>query len=212
MTPFHSLTIEKITTHCLLLIATAIAILCMGTKGQMVGFWDGCVAYAIALGFCCGLIIKLLILTFEAFRLLQEIRSYPHIELQKLSARIINTDDIFIAQVGFLHPELVATQGLLSVLDAPHLQAVLLHEQAHYYYRDTFWFFWLGWLRSCTNWLPNTDIIHSELIALRELRADRWAANHVDSLLLAESLLQVARAPVKYLYLTLNPTYACYVN
>ncbi len=79
------------------------------------------------------------------------------------------------------------------MLDRDHLTAVLAHESAHSEYRDTFWFFWLGWARSLSAWLPNTEELWSELVFLRELRADNRAARRVDSLLLAESLLQVAR-------------------
>jgi hypothetical protein len=35
-------------------------------------------------------------------------------------------------------------------------------------------------------------------LLLREIRADRWAAQQVDPLLLAESLLWVVRAPVEH--------------
>ena len=85
---------------------------------------------------------------------------------------------------------------MLDALDRPHLDAVLAHEQAHVYYRDTFWFFWLGWIRSFTIWLPNTEAVWQELLLLRELRADRQATEQVDFLLLAESLLIVAQNPL----------------
>ncbi|MCX7596709.1 MAG: M56 family peptidase, partial [Fischerella sp.] len=64
-----------------------------------------------------------------------------------------------------------------------------------YHYRDTFWFFWLGWVRSCTVWLPNTEALWQELLILRELRADAHAALQVDPLLLAESLILVVSTP-----------------
>ena len=102
----------------------------------------------------------------------------------------------FAAQIGFWQPQLVITQGLLDQLSTAQIEAVLTHEQAHLHYRDTFWFFWLGWLRQLTAWLPNTERLWQELLLLREMRADRWAANRVDPLLLAESLLQMAQAPL----------------
>ena len=64
------------------------------------------------------------------------------------TARILETDFLYSAQIGFWQSELVVSQGLLKSLDSEHLNAVLAHEQAHVYYRDTFWFFWLGWLRT----------------------------------------------------------------
>ena len=84
---------------------------------------------------------------------------------------------------------------MLQSLDPAHLKVVLVHEQGHLHYRDTFWFFWLGWLRRLTSWLPQTESLWQELLILRELRADRWAAQHVDRLLLAEALLSVVSAP-----------------
>lgn len=53
----------------------------------------------------------------------------------------------------------------------------------------------MGWARFCTAWLPNTEVLWQELLTLRELRADVYAASKVDPLLLAESLLLVATTP-----------------
>jgi hypothetical protein len=107
------------------------------------------------------------------------------------NSRVLDNPILFSALIGFWQPELLVSQGLLNTLDSAHLQAVLKHEQGHYYYRDTFWFFWLGWVRSYTAWLPNTEALWQELLLLREMRADRWAAQQVDPLLLAEALLVV---------------------
>ena len=41
--------------------------------------------------------------------------------------------------------------------------------------------------------MPNTNIIWEELLLLREIRADQKATQNIDPLLLAESLLIVAR-------------------
>lgn len=90
----------------------------------------------------------------------------------------------------------MVSQGLMESLTDAQLQAVLVHEMGHYAYRDTFWFFWLGWLRRLTTWLPNTQALWEELLLLREIRADQWAAQQVDQLVLAESLVQVAKAPL----------------
>ena len=85
---------------------------------------------------------------------------------------------------------------MLDHLDSDHLAAVLAHEAGHGHYRDTFWFFWLGGLRRLTIWLPNTEALWQELLLLREIRADRWAARSVDTLVLAESLMSVITAPL----------------
>jgi Zn-dependent protease with chaperone function len=126
------------------------------------------------------------------------VREYPLWELKGTSARLLPTSIPFVARVGFWRSELVVSQGVLDALDADHLEAVLTHEQAHHYYRDTFWFFWLGWLRRLTFWLPQTEILWQELLLLREHRADCWAAQSVDTLLLAESLVQMVSAPTLY--------------
>lgn len=181
----------------LLLVATAVAILCMGPYGQMVWRWEGWLCYLLALGFLGFMGIVGWQLAAQAWQSLRQVRTYPHQEVLGTSSRLLETPLVFSAQIGLWQPELVVSQGLLDTLDREHLQAVLAHENAHLYYRDTFWFFGLGWLRQCSSWLPNTEALWQELLLLREIRADRWAAGQVDPLLLAESLLFVARAPLQ---------------
>ncbi len=180
----------------LLLLMTALAVLCMGPQGQMIGLHSDWFSYCLVLGcvgFAVGFCLKL---AAEGWQSVQQIRTYPQIELEGRLARLLDNPILFSAQIGFWQPELVVSQGLLQTLKPEHLEAVLTHEQAHYYYRDTFWFFWLGWLRRITFWLPNTEALWQELLILRELRADRWAVGRVDALLLAESLLIVVSAPM----------------
>ncbi len=180
----------------LLLVMTAIAILWMGPAGQMVLRWEGGLSYGLAIAF---LIISSLLglkLTWEGFCTLQTIRQNPMIDVHGNPARLLNLSTPYSARVGFWHPELVVSQGLLDMLDADHLEAVLVHEQAHATYHDTFWFFWLGWMRRATLWLPQTEALWQELLILRELRADLIAAQQVDPLVLAESLLMVVSAPL----------------
>jgi Zn-dependent protease with chaperone function len=175
----------------LLILMTALAIVCMGPQGKMVGLQAGWFSYLLALGFLGLAIFSVLKLAIEGWISLRQIRSYSQINLDGKLARILDKDFPFIAQIGFWQPELIVSQGLLNTLDKTHLDAVLAHEQAHYYYRDTFWFFLLGWLRRLTFWLPNTEVLWEELLILREIRADKWAASQVDNLVLAESLLFV---------------------
>lgn len=178
----------------LLLIVSAIAIVWMGPAGQMVRWWEGWGSYVLAIGFlsvAVGLGVQLAI---EAQRSLAQVRQMPEQEIQSTAVRLVENPTPFIAQVGFWNPELVMSQGLLATLDEEHLAVALMHESAHHYYRDTFWFFWLGWLRRLTCWLPNTEALWQELMILRELRADRWAGQRVDRLLLAEALLSVVSA------------------
>ncbi|MUL35583.1 M56 family metallopeptidase [Gloeocapsopsis dulcis] len=174
----------------LLLLMTAIAVLCMGPQGQMVGLRVGWLSY-ILVSLCLGVAAVLCIkLGWQGWQSIRRARQCPKIDLEGKDIRILDTEALFAAQIGFWQPELIVSQGLLQISPA-HLHSVLTHEQAHYYYRDTFWFFWLSWIRDCTAWLPNTDALWQELLVLRELRADHWAAQQGDPLLLAESLLMV---------------------
>jgi Zn-dependent protease with chaperone function len=165
----------------------------MGYKGTMLGWRASWLSYLLAIGFVTFAVILVIKLSYQAWQSQQKIRIYPCQIVEGKIARILETNFPYSAQIGFLNPELVISKGLLTILDREHLKAVLAHEQAHYNNRDTFWFFWLGWLRSLTSWLPNTESLWQELLLLRELRADRQAIQQVDSLLLAESLLLVAQ-------------------
>lgn len=181
----------------LLMLTTAIAVLYMGCHGQMLGVQAGSVGCLIA-----GVIIlsasgSLIKLAWQSYCSLRRLSQYPLQAIGNTTARVFDLDLPYSAQVGFWQSELIVSRGLLSVLDSEHLAAVIAHEQAHAKYKDTFWFFWLGWIRHFSFWLPNTEILWQELLLLRELRADRQAAEFVDFLLLAESLLAVAKAPLE---------------
>ncbi len=177
-----------------LLMTTALAILWMGHGGATFSFWDGDVTYGFAWGFLLFAAMEGLKLAWSGLKFLRKVQTYPCVDVQGTFCHRLDTASLFIAQVGFWNPQLLVSQGLLETLDQEHLEAVLSHERAHHYYRDTFWFFWLGWLRRATSWLPNTQLLWDELLALRELRADRWAAQQVDVLALAESLVLVVNA------------------
>ncbi|MGK7876434.1 MAG: M56 family metallopeptidase [Xenococcaceae cyanobacterium] len=177
----------------LLLLMTVLAVLYMGPQGQMLGLKASWFSYFLALGFIGWAGVFLLNLAHQGWLSRLQVRTYSQQLVAGKMARILDATFPYSAQIGFWQPELVISRGLLNTLDRAHLQAVLAHEQAHYQYCDTFWFFWLGWLRSFTAWLPNTEALWQELLLLRELRADRRAAEQVDALLLAESLLVVAQ-------------------
>jgi Zn-dependent protease with chaperone function len=177
----------------LLLIITAISVIWMGPQGEMLGQPTGQLGYGLAWGFCGWALILAGILILQAVRSLRQIRCYPTQEVNGITVRVLDQPILFCAQMGLWHPELVVTEGFLNTLTPEQQQAVLTHEQAHHYYRDTFWFFWLGWCRRLTPWFPQTETDWEELLLLRELRADRWAAQRVDPLLLAESLVLMVR-------------------
>ncbi|NEP02817.1 MAG: M56 family metallopeptidase [Symploca sp. SIO2E9] len=175
----------------LLLMMTAVAVLCMGPQGQMVGFYSGWLTYYLVLGCLAVAIFVGIKLAIEAWQSIEQIRTYPQLEFEGSKVRLLDHSIPFSAMIGFWQPELVVSKGLLQKLQPEHLQAVLSHEQAHHHYRDTFWFFWLGWVYRCSAWLPKTASLWEELLLLREIRADGWAAQKVDSLIIAESLLIV---------------------
>ena len=192
------------------LMTTAIAVALMGGEGQMVGLPAGHLGFLaamVALSVAAGLLVLRVV---AARRALAEVRSLPPIALQGYQGYRLDTAIPFAAQVGLWNPELVVSQGLIDALSPQHLNAVLVHEQAHAVHRDTFWFFGLGWLRQLTFWLPGTDALWQELLLRRELRADRWAVQHVDSLLLAEALLTVVHHQAEAQPLLRSPSYAAF--
>ncbi|AFZ03174.1 M56 family metallopeptidase [Calothrix sp. PCC 6303] len=179
----------------LLLFSNAIALLCMGSQDMMGTWHTGKFSYVFALCYLLTSILFGIYLAYKGWISVQSARNNPQIQLADQKIRLLTTGALFAGQIGFWQPELVISQGLIKSLSAEQLETVLAHEQGHHYYRDTFWFFWLGWVRKFTAWLPNTNILWQELVDLRELRADAYATSQVDPLLLAESLLLVASNP-----------------
>jgi Zn-dependent protease with chaperone function len=179
----------------LLIFMTAIALLSMGPQGKMGGLQTGWFSYVLALSSLAFFAILCMKLAWGGWQSVKSAYNCPLVPLANKQVRILDTGALFAGQIGFWQPELVLSQGLVQTLSQEQLETVLAHEQGHYHYRDTFWFFWLGWMRSCTAWLPNTEALWQELLILRELRADAHAALQVDPLLLAESLLLVISTP-----------------
>lgn len=177
----------------LLLFTSAIAIILMGPHGRMIWMVNDWLSYNLAIGFLGLAVFYWLKLAGSGWRMLQQVRTYPTTQLNGKSVRLLDLPTPYSAQIGFWEAELVITQVLLDSLGTKHLEAVLAHEQAHYHYRDTYCFFWLGWVRQITAWLPQTEAMWQELLVLRELRADRWAADRTDPLLVAEALLLVVQ-------------------
>ncbi|MBT9312390.1 M56 family metallopeptidase [Leptothoe kymatousa TAU-MAC 1615] len=181
----------------LLLLTTALSIIIMGPHGHVVvTHIEGWLSYGAAWGYLLITLGILGHLRWQAHISIQHIQQYPHTTVQGTPGRLLNDGKIFSAQIGLWSSELVVSQGLLDALDRDHLAAVIAHEKAHAYYHDTFWFFWLGWLKRISSWLPYTESLWQELLLLREIRADRWAIQSVEKLTLAESLLQVIGSPL----------------
>lgn len=179
----------------LLLLSSAIALVTMGTEGAMlgrpIGLWS-VASYAIACAYLCYAVAVLLYRTYTACRGLWSVQTLPQVDWQGEPAHVLAVDQPIAARVGLWNAKLVVSQGLLKSVGEPHLSAIRHHELAHLYFQDTFWFFWLGWLRQITQWLPQSDVLWQELLLLRELRADSWASRRTDPLVLAEALYLVA--------------------
>lgn len=177
----------------LFLLMAALAVISMGYDGMMFGLRASWLSYGVAIAFLVWSAGLGLYRLWQAIHSLQELRHYSQTLTRNQPTRILDTPFPYSAQIGLWNPQLVISQGLLDTLDEEHLEAVLAHENAHSYYRDTFWFFCLGWLRQITFWLPHTEELWQELLFIRELRADQKAAEKVDPLLLAEALMMVAQ-------------------
>ncbi|PSO47832.1 MAG: Zn-dependent protease with chaperone function [Cyanobacteria bacterium SW_9_44_58] len=177
----------------LLLMMTAMAVLGMGCQGKMLGLETGCISYGLTLLFLLGAIATLLRQFYLGARSRRQLPQYQTLTVAGYTAHLLPLSIPYTAQMGWRQSQLVISEGLLSILDTAHLEAVIAHEQAHVHYRDTFWFFWLGWLYRTTFWLPKSRHLWEELLLLRELRADWKASQTVDPILLAESLVTVAK-------------------
>lgn len=182
----------------LLLLMTATAVLGMGTQGQMLGLETGRISYGISSLFLLTLILVLCWQFYQQARSRYQLQSYATTSISGIPAKVLPTQLLYSAQIGGLQSQLVISEGLLATLDPSHLEAVIAHENAHLYYRDTFWFFWLGWIYRSTLWLPHSRQLWEELLCLRELRADWKATETVNPLLLAESLITVAKSATNY--------------
>lgn len=178
----------------LLLLSTTLAIVIMGLRGQMWGMPVGDWSYGVSLGFL-GLALGRLGLEFRSLRqtqhLMQTYAPLPPLLTDgvPLVGRLLPHDQLFAGQVGWWRSQLLLSQGVLDQFSGEPLGAIVAHEQAHGHYRDCFWFFWLNWLGQLTPGLPQTEPLWQELLLLREHRADAWAAQRTNALVLAETLV-----------------------
>ena len=184
----------------LLLISTAGAILLMGHHGHMWGMPVTALPCLAAQLFLAWGAITLAQSLWHEKKLLDWVNTLPQISLlptaqhPPYTAHVWNTERPFAAQVGIAQPRLLLSQGLLTQLSPEQLETVLAHEQGHLYYGDLRWFFGWQWLRRWTGWLPGTDRLWDTLLLWRECRADAHAAQRVDPLVLAETLVQVVQS------------------
>ncbi len=182
----------------LLLLSTVLAIILMGSSGQMWGWPTGRAGYIPAVAVVGVALLSALwqwLAGWWAVRRLLAVATLDTVAAEPVY--VVANPAVFAAQIGIIAPRLMLTTGLQQRLSPAQQAAVIWHERAHRYYRDAWLFFALGWLRWWTLWLPRTEALWQELLLWRELRADRWAAQYVDPLLLAETLVTVVRAPLE---------------
>jgi Zn-dependent protease with chaperone function len=182
----------------LLLMMVAIAILGMGSQGAMFGRSVCYLGSLVSAGIVGYATLSLIYLIGQERRTQRYIASLPQTTVaDSCVAHRVDVDTAFAGYIGVWNPKLILSQPLLNTLSAEQLEAVLAHEKAHLNYRDNFVFFYLGWLRRLTSWLPGTATVWDELLLLREIRADRYAAQSVDSLTVAEALLTVVQSTLR---------------
>ncbi|MCM1982248.1 M56 family metallopeptidase [Lyngbya confervoides] len=187
-----------LTVPPLTLLMSVVSILIMGPWEQGIPAWEGWLTYGL-----CWLILLYggalgIDLLWYNHLILRQIRTWPQRTVQGQSCRILETPRRFSGLFGLWHSELVLSQGLLDQLQPAQVAAVLAHEKAHLFYSDIGWFALIHWLSRMFGFLPFTETLWKELLLLRELRADHWAAQRTDPFVLAESLVQVARYPLLY--------------
>lgn len=177
----------------LMVVVAAIAVLWMGHHGTMIGHPVGPWGCYFSRGILLWAVIAVLVAGVKILWQGLRLRQYAPITLPSGdSARLLDTSLPFAAQVGLWQSSLIVSQGWLA-LSAAEQQAIFHHEQAHAHYRDPLCFWGLGIIRWLSLGLPQTQAIWNELLLLRELRADRWAATHVEPLLVAEVLVKVTQ-------------------
>ena len=147
-----------------------------------------------SIGFGCTLLALcgLAMLCASAARLIWGIRLSAAIQRDRLQAAAC--DPIF-ALVGFLHPQVVVSNPIRSLLSDAQMEAALLHENAHLTARD-------NWKRLALLAAPRALFLRACFRNLEEhwMRLAEWAADDAAiagepsrALALAEALVSVAR-------------------
>ena len=94
---------------------------------------------------------------------------------------------------GFWRPRVYLTASLPDVLDAPQLQAVLAHEQAHVARRDPLRLSMFRFLACTLFYIPALRRLADDLTDEAEIDADDAAVSHGEPLALASAILVLAQ-------------------
>ena len=93
-----------------------------------------------------------------------------------------------------LRPHLVVSSGLLALLEAGELRAVVAHELLHLRRRDLWWTVLGGALCDLTWFLPPTRRLYAQLVAEQEIACDEAVQDPAQRLVLASALARVWQA------------------
>lgn len=89
---------------------------------------------------------------------------------------LVQTDRPFACLAGVRRPTLVCSVGLVTMLDMPEIEAVVLHELCHLRNGDNLSAAALGWIRDALGLLPMVRSVWQRFLAEREQVADALAA------------------------------------
>ncbi len=98
---------------------------------------------------------------------------------------------------GPLRPHLVVSSGLIVLLDAEELSAVLCHELLHIRRSDLWWSAVASALYDLTWFLPATRLLYRKMMAEQEIACDDHIVGETRRLALASALARVWQAQVR---------------
>jgi beta-lactamase regulating signal transducer with metallopeptidase domain len=118
---------------------------------------------------------------------------------------VIAAGEAFAVTHGLLRPRILLSAGLVDVLDAAELMAVLVHERHHVVARDPLRLL-AGRLLAGYGWfLPLLPWWTRRVALRRELAADRAATTRAGVAAVAGALLKLADRPAPALLVAANP-------
>ncbi len=106
--------------------------------------------------------------------------------------RLLDRGEPLALTVGFLHPVILLSKGLLDVVCSETLDVIIAHERAHVRRRDTAWAFLDSLAAALMPRAVRAGLLR-ELALAREQACDLWAAERAGKLRVAQALTRVAR-------------------
>ncbi|UOF90914.1 M56 family metallopeptidase [Fodinisporobacter ferrooxydans] len=155
----------------------------VGTHGI---WWSVSLGIAVC-GICGIMTIRLVSVIVKEYRFYSSLQNYECMEMplhvktivrshQGLhSLCIVNDDTVFAFCYGFIRPNIYISKGFLNHLSQAELEAVLLHEQAHIKYHDTWKVFVAKIIMHVLFFVPTVQQLGSNYLMYKELLADQYA-------------------------------------